>query len=87
VDRHLGAVVAHDRDDLEQLGVAGGADVEAGVVVLIVDRERMRRRVFDVLIGDRVRCAPTDGSPLSNCNTKPRIRRPCSAEAEGGRRK
>ncbi|HWI70702.1 MAG TPA: hypothetical protein VNT55_02010 [Baekduia sp.] len=37
----LGIVVAHDRDDLEQIGAAGRAEVEAGVVFLIVDCERV----------------------------------------------
>jgi integrase len=39
VDHELGAVVAHDRGDLEQVGAALWAEVEAGVVGLVVDRE------------------------------------------------
>jgi hypothetical protein len=54
VDHKLRIVVAHDRDDLEQIGTAGRAEVEGCVVFLIVDRERVSHGVFDVLVGDAV---------------------------------
>jgi hypothetical protein len=37
VDHELGAVVAQDRHDLEQIGATGRPEIEAGVVVLVVD--------------------------------------------------
>jgi hypothetical protein len=54
VDHELGAVVAQDRHDLEQIGATGRPEIEAGVVVLVVDSERVSHRVFDVLVGDSV---------------------------------
>jgi hypothetical protein len=41
MDHQLGAIVAHDRDDLEQVGTPGRAEVETGVVVLVVDGKRV----------------------------------------------
>jgi hypothetical protein len=54
LNRKLRGVVTNDRDDLEQLGVPRPSDVEASVVVLVVDRHRILGRMLDVLVGDSV---------------------------------
>jgi hypothetical protein len=50
VDRELRAVVANDRPDLEQIGIASWSEVQARVVFLVVDAHRVRCGMVDVLV-------------------------------------
>ena len=54
MDRALGALNNGNSEHLEQGGVAGWADVEATVVVGVVDGHRVVHGVLDVLVGDAV---------------------------------
>jgi hypothetical protein len=45
-------VVSNDRDDLKKLGIAGGSEIQARVVLLLVNAHRIVHRVFDVLVSN-----------------------------------
>ena len=54
VNGELDTFEGGDRHDLEETGVASWSDVEAGVVVGVVDSHRVGHGVLDVVVGDAV---------------------------------
>jgi hypothetical protein len=54
MDCELGSIVAHDRDNLKKRSTPRGAQIQAGVVVLILDRHGVLYSVVDIRLGNTV---------------------------------